>query len=226
MWSVIIMTECSVIQHRRRKVNQMAPKIVDKKQRKKELAQTALDLFAKKGFEHTTIKDIALAAGIGKGTVYEYFDTKDDLIIQAINDWMEKLESEVMGAFSNDDDFESLIRKMVRGTMEAFIADPNTIKILIGIFQLFITDSEKTRHSNIVRDSLGKFRKIIVALLLEGVSKGILRPEIASNAEKIAINLMAFLDGLELHYYMTENYFDLMEQVDFHMVNLLKSLKK
>ena len=61
--------------------------------------------------------------------------------------------------------------------------------------------------------------------LLEGVSKGVFRPEIAKDAEKIAINLAAYLDGIALHHFMSKDFFDLKEQVDSYLEELLGSLK-
>lgn len=42
--------------------------------------ETALDLFANVGFHSTSIQDIAKKAGISKGLLYNYFDSKEDLI--------------------------------------------------------------------------------------------------------------------------------------------------
>jgi hypothetical protein len=78
---------------------------------------------------------------------------------------------------------------------------------------------------DLIREGFREFRKIITDILLEGVSKAIFRPEIAKDAEKIAINLAAYLDGIGLHYYMSKNYFDLKEQVDAYLEELLESLK-
>ena len=61
----------------------MSPKLVDKEQRKQEIALVALDLFAEKGIEAASISEVAKAAGIGKGTVYEYFASKEELIVSA-----------------------------------------------------------------------------------------------------------------------------------------------
>lgn len=44
-----------------------------------ELSHTALNLFAQKGFDHTTVDDIARAAGIGRRTFFRYFNSKNDL---------------------------------------------------------------------------------------------------------------------------------------------------
>jgi mycofactocin system transcriptional regulator len=45
-----------------------------------EVARTALELFATHGFEATTVDDIAVAAGIGRRTVFRYFASKNDMV--------------------------------------------------------------------------------------------------------------------------------------------------
>ncbi len=44
-----------------------------------ELEQVAFDLFGRYGFEHTTVDDIAFAAGIGRRTFFRYFASKNDV---------------------------------------------------------------------------------------------------------------------------------------------------
>lgn len=49
-------------------------------ERRTQLIETALALFAEKGMENTSIKDIAEAAGVAQGLLYHYFRSKDDLL--------------------------------------------------------------------------------------------------------------------------------------------------
>jgi AcrR family transcriptional regulator len=49
--------------------------------RRNQIIDTALKLFAEKGFSNTTIKDISEAAGTSLGLMYHYFASKDDLLI-------------------------------------------------------------------------------------------------------------------------------------------------
>lgn len=49
--------------------------------RKKQILDAALQLFTKKGYENTSIQDIADAADISKGLVYKYFVSKLDILI-------------------------------------------------------------------------------------------------------------------------------------------------
>ncbi len=45
-----------------------------------ELEQVALELFAERGFDETTVDDIASAAGIGRRTLFRYYSSKNDLV--------------------------------------------------------------------------------------------------------------------------------------------------
>ena len=62
-------------------------------------------------------------------------------------------------------------------------------------------------------------------ILLDGISRGLFRPEIARDAEKIAVNLLAYFDGISLHSIMSENYFDIKKQIDFYLNGLIRSIQ-
>lgn len=50
-----------------------------KSQTRKAILDAAIQLFAEKGFEQTSMEELARAAGIGKATIYGYFSTKNDI---------------------------------------------------------------------------------------------------------------------------------------------------
>lgn len=50
--------------------------------RKSQILEATISLFAEKGYHRTTTKDIAIAADISEGTIYNYFDSKEDLLIE------------------------------------------------------------------------------------------------------------------------------------------------
>lgn len=49
--------------------------------RRQQLLDAALDLFAEKGYENATIKDLAERCGVASGLVYHYFESKEDLLL-------------------------------------------------------------------------------------------------------------------------------------------------
>jgi TetR/AcrR family transcriptional regulator, regulator of mycofactocin system len=45
-----------------------------------DISRTALELFARRGFERTTLADVAAAGGVGRRTLFRYFASKNDLV--------------------------------------------------------------------------------------------------------------------------------------------------
>lgn len=56
--------------------------------RRKQIMDVALELFADKGYAHTSISQIATKAKISKGLMYNYFKSKDDLLLNLVEDGM------------------------------------------------------------------------------------------------------------------------------------------
>jgi AcrR family transcriptional regulator len=52
-----------------------------KRQTRQRISDTALELFVERGFEQVTISEVAAAAEVSVNTVYNYFDTKEDLVL-------------------------------------------------------------------------------------------------------------------------------------------------
>jgi AcrR family transcriptional regulator len=53
---------------------------------RQEIADRAMALFAKRGFDHVTVAEIALAVGISEKTVFNYFRTKEDIFFDEVED--------------------------------------------------------------------------------------------------------------------------------------------
>ncbi len=105
----------------------MSPKIVDKEKRKEEIALATLEVFAEKGFEATSMSQIAKIVGIGKGTIYEYFESKEEVILSAIKAWVETIQSEVERQMEGIDDPVERLRMYAHSAMAACIFDKRAI---------------------------------------------------------------------------------------------------
>ncbi len=88
-----------------------------KQQTRKAIMQAAVKLFGKKGFEKTSIEELAREAGIGKGTIYSYFQTKSDILHAFCEDELESLHQELT---SNADKEIPILQQMVSIYMSEF----------------------------------------------------------------------------------------------------------
>jgi len=66
-----------------------------KRQTRAAISQTATELFARQGFEQTTIADVAREAGVAKMTVTNYFALKEDLVLDRRAEIIDRLASAV-----------------------------------------------------------------------------------------------------------------------------------
>ncbi len=61
--------------------------------RRKQIMDTALELFASEGYSHCSISQLASHAGISKGLMYNYFESKEALLVAIIEDGMQDIMS-------------------------------------------------------------------------------------------------------------------------------------
>jgi AcrR family transcriptional regulator len=98
------------------------------------LFRAALDLFARKGFTETTVEDITEAADVGKGTFFNYFPSKDHILLAFGEMQLAKLESAVEEARASREPMPQFLRSLgVRMTQEP-IRNPGIIRTLLQAY--------------------------------------------------------------------------------------------
>ncbi len=104
-------------------------------ERREQLIQVAVDLFSRKGFNGTTTREIAAAAGVTEAIIFRHFETKEHLytaiIDQKVNspnaaEWIAVLRS----AMDHDDD-EAVIRQLIRAIILTHKTDPKFERLML-----------------------------------------------------------------------------------------------
>ncbi len=105
---------------------------VKNEEKRTQLLKAAIKLFAEKGFEQTRITEIAEMAGMAPGSVYTYFENKEDLLFQMIASLWNDLSSAIE-AISKNSDLDPLqkVQAMVDQAFETFTANPNLGLVVI-----------------------------------------------------------------------------------------------
>jgi AcrR family transcriptional regulator len=97
------------------------------------IRDTALDLFRKISFAKTSVSDIAQACGLGKGTIYLYFENKDDIFASIIEERMKALEVS-LGDYYRDPGVP--LRDKIKRYFESLVDEYFIIKdLLFGSFE-------------------------------------------------------------------------------------------
>lgn len=98
------------------------------------LFRSALELFAQKGFAETTVEDITEAADVGKGTFFNYFPSKDHILLAFGEMQLSKLESAIELARNSGEPMPEFLRSLgVRMTQEP-TRNPAIIRALLQAY--------------------------------------------------------------------------------------------
>jgi AcrR family transcriptional regulator len=89
----------------------------------------AIDLFAAKGFEETTIEDIVEAAGTSKRTFFRHFESKRDLMAQPVLRYAASLKSAIESSPAGST-AGALFRDVVRNVAARTVSDPRMRKVM------------------------------------------------------------------------------------------------
>ncbi|MGW8321506.1 MAG: TetR/AcrR family transcriptional regulator [Thermodesulfobacteriota bacterium] len=152
----------------------------EKRQRAQSILEAATKVFLAKGYTKTTMDDIALEAEITKPTIYQYFETKEQLyfslmapFIEELGSGIEKIEKEVLeGGYETG---ASLVRDMFRNMYGAYRTYPHRFRIV----QFFQQSGRIWEMSDSVSSSLNEkgkrnFERIRRVLAL-GIEQGLLK---------------------------------------------------
>jgi AcrR family transcriptional regulator len=144
-----------------------------KQQTRAAIMQAAIKLFGKKGFEKTSIEELAREAGIGKGTVYSYFQTKSDILHAFCEDELVCLHQELT---SNADREVPILRQMVEIYMSEFkmITENREFGRLFMRETAFPRDADLQKHL----ENEDKYFSLLFPLLEKAQERGELRSDI------------------------------------------------
>jgi AcrR family transcriptional regulator len=135
-----------------------------------ELTAAALDLFVEKGFAATRLDDVAARAGVSKGTLYLYFDSKEALFKAVVEDGIVPLFA---AAEQQIADYQGGSADLLRHLLRSWWQQIGGTR-LAGLPKLIVSESrnfpELTRyyHDNVIERGRGLLRTV----LLRGVESG------------------------------------------------------
>ena len=98
------------------------------------LFRAALELFAKKGFVETTVEDITEAADVGKGTFFNYFPSKDHILLAFGEMQLSKLEDAIEMVRRTDQPMPEFLRSLALRMTQEPTRNPAIIRALLQAY--------------------------------------------------------------------------------------------
>jgi len=202
----------------------MSPKIVDKEKKKKQILLAAMKVFSEKGMKNSRMADIAHRADIGKGTIYEYFRSRDEILVDAYFLIMNDMGDRINSALKNIENPEKKIKAMIHVTYGALQElSPDLIQIFLDFWSEGIHQADKSKPAINLRSLYSDFRRQSRDILNDGIKLGLFRPMDTTCAASI---IMAIIDGLLLQIILDNNAFDNNKIIDEIITIILNGLRK
>ena len=174
------------------------PKIVDVQEKKREIYRSATQVFLDKGYNNTTLLDIAKLCKMGRSTIYQYFKNKEEIFY------------EVSISF-----FSELVSNLDSIMLEESMSSTEKIKKMLSVF-IFDSKADSQRffqlakvlmflkENNSVFENKFKFFYLSVQdMFFQVVESGIYNNEIKQcDAESMSIAIFGLAQSIILHTYV------------------------
>ena len=199
------------------------PKIVDKEEKKATILEASIRVFAEKGWRSTKIADIAEAAGIGKGTVYEYFQSKDELLASSFQYFMTKAETVIAERLLQIENPLERLEAYFSSWADILESEyMDYMEIVLDFWAEGIRSKERFSSLDLMKVYYDN-RAFTERLLEECISNGSIK-EI--DTKIVASIIIGTLDGLMIQWILDKNVFDIRSAISSFARLLIDGLKK
>ena len=191
--------------------------------KKNQILNAATVVFARNGYAGTLMAEVARTAGIGKGTIYEYFKSKDDLFFGVFEQIMAEAGDQVAATADDcDSSAADRLQTLASDLIQAWLDKLDLYALVMEFWSATTTLPCRKRFKAAFKAGYADFRHLVGALIQGGVDKGEFIPGIDPQA--IASALIGSWDALLLQAWLDPD-FDPLTASREHMGIVLKGMR-
>ncbi|PYQ28416.1 MAG: TetR family transcriptional regulator [Acidobacteria bacterium] len=175
--------------------------------KRERILRAAIEVFAEHGYSNAKVSQIAKAAGVADGTIYLYFDGKEDLLITIFREYTRNYLRSLERQMANVNRAEERLRIAIRHHLETLGRD----RALAVVSQVELRHSLKFMSllsQEEVKDYLNIIRKIVESGQAEGVFRRTVHPQL------VAKTVFGVLDEMVTSWMLSEKDYDLAAHSD------------
>lgn len=158
------------------------------------ILQSAIQLFAENSYEQTTVAQVAKKAGVSFGTVFTYFENKEELYFQSVKEPLEQLVKKFLQFDTKTDDVLNEISRMIKDHLILFSQKKKYLQLIVKVNG---THEQFPEVFQLVYERTQELIRQISKLIENGQRRGEL---VEGESEYIATAYISLLFGLELSY--------------------------
>ncbi|MBW2596415.1 MAG: TetR/AcrR family transcriptional regulator [Deltaproteobacteria bacterium] len=176
-----------------------------KETREKQIKDAALKLFSEKGFHNTTMAEIALAAGLGKGTLYWYWKSKEALAFSLVSDMLSAFLDLIEETRDCEGNIIKRLEKLAQRVADLYQQKKEYCRLLLK----FRADRHYTFNPDYIEQVMKyyvRMRSAIASIIEQGIKAGEFKKV---DSQFIAFIILGIVEGLELEWLENEKEFSM-----------------
>jgi len=143
---------------------------------KERLLRVATRLFARHGFEGTSVQDIVDAAGVTKGAMYHYYGSKDDLLFEVYHQLLTMQMSHLTDIVKGSGTPEERLRDAAIDVVETSLTNLDELIVFFRSLHM-LPDDRQTQ----IRAERRAYHDVFRGLVEEGMAAGVFRTEVSAD---------------------------------------------
>ncbi len=154
-------------------------------QRRRMISKTAVNLIVENGFNETSMRKIAGAVGMGKSTLYDYFPSKDDILVYVFHERINDLINRAKAIIAQDGSAVERLQRVMKMHL-AFLLENKAFYMRL----MFEAQRLKVESQQRIQVDRYAFQDLIKSLIQNGINEGSFRPVDPTMAMKSLISMM------------------------------------
>ncbi len=143
---------------------------VDKDKKRRDIAVACTELLLEKGMKNLTITEIAVTAGIGKGTVYDYFSNKEEIVFEIIRNFIEEHHRYLL----SQSDKRTSTKQKIFYLFDFFLSEYKSYEKHLVVYREYLSVTLSSKHNPMLefnKECSGFIRNILEDIIDEGIKK-------------------------------------------------------
>jgi len=156
--------------------------------RRHEFFKSSVALILKKGINNTSVQEIAQAAGVGKSTFYDYFSTKDHILLFVFEEELDLLQQRAESLAAQDLPARDKLTQILNAQLEFLVKDKNIfMEVSLQVMQLGQAGLQR------IMEKRYAYQDLLRSILEQGIREGVFRPVNTRLAARTLISMMEVL---------------------------------
>ena len=172
----------------------MSPRPDVSEERRNQILEAAMAVFARQGFDQARMDDVAQEARLSKGALYLYYKSKDAIIAAILQFFFSRMMSRLRDFFESQEQLS--VREQLLLLNRYYIEEMNWMAKLMPLsFQFYAVVARQKTVRQFLKQYFKDYRELLAVLIQRGIDQGEFQPV---RAETVAITITALYEGLAL----------------------------